>query len=674
SYTYAMPNKFFESMLAGVPILVGKDIVEMAHAVESHKLGLTMQQDDPEQIAEAMLELYRRRDEFAATAGQIAQRNQIFGWSAQENRLITLYAGILDRTAKEQQDMSFTLRRKKQSIEMATVSSGLTSAQTNLQDALNAFKRDTRTGDNEAVSASRSDLQKAVTQLAPYLSDARDVAGGAAKTEIAPAFANAAAAWRHLDNFDKAAEAMSAALTIDPSQAAWHAALGRSLARLERTEEAVAAYQRALDIRPDQTAWADNLAQLLSDHGREDEAVAVRRAAVAECCAALEKQPDDVSLMKKLAGLQITLGHGEDAIEVLHKARSLAPDNAAIHATMGSAYDSLERTDDALSAFHAAIAINPDKYSWLKTFARLQIEAGRDRDAIATYARLTSLRPRAVDVLVSYHDVLIREQAFDEAIEVIKQAAEIEPHKKHIQTRYDRALALESGFVDRLRQIDNGKARKRLFIAGCGRSGTWLLDRMMSCFDDIWQAENEYHYGHFARITSEKPVHLLKRSMSSHRDLHLLPAEIGLLYIIRHPFDVLTSTHIDRDHHISPERWTKEIAALKRIIDRPNSIVVRFEDLVTDANAVQTRIGVQWGLVARQPFTEFHKTAVTTEFVAQSMNGLRAPDPSVLGRYKKNRDHCGYCQSLTSELGTDLHWVADRFGYDLELNETFHPG
>jgi hypothetical protein len=154
----------------------------------------------------------------------------------------------------------------------------------------------------------------------------------------------------------------------------------------------------------------------------------------------------------------------------------------------------------------------------------------------------------------------------------------------------------------------------KLFIAGCGRSGTTLIRDLMNCFENTAvRMEDPYGEANFTSFTDSDPAganQVIKRAGDSWRTLESLPADVELIYCVRHPFDTLTSTHpLTRNlrrFHITEERWISEYRALQALrIAQPDRkiFILRYEDLVREPDQTQKKIAKHFGLVSSHPFT-----------------------------------------------------------------------
>lgn len=89
SYDLALPNKLFEFVHAGLPI-VTSDLAGMSAFVTEHRLGAVFRQGNPQECARAIREALSADDRPDTT-----ELEKTFSWQAQEPALIAAYAQLL---------------------------------------------------------------------------------------------------------------------------------------------------------------------------------------------------------------------------------------------------------------------------------------------------------------------------------------------------------------------------------------------------------------------------------------------------------------------------------------------------------------------------------------------------------------------------------------------------
>jgi hypothetical protein len=182
------------------------------------------------------------------------------------------------------------------------------------------------------------------------------------------------------------------------------------------------------------------------------------------------------------------------------------------------------------------------------------------------------------------------------------------------------------------------------------------------CFDEV-------DVGHFAYIRSWKHNHILKRDAKSFETAHLIPASIGILWLVRHPFDVLTSHNpalMERRFHIQPKRWNGEIDALRNFVEsnRPNGMVVRYEDLVAYPELRMSEIAGKFDLVINN-FDQFVIKAPISAGTRLAMHGVRPIDTNSVSRWKSVQNVDVYLNEIFPVIKGRLEWVGNLFQYDL---------
>lgn len=122
-----------------------------------------------------------------------------------------------------------------------------------------------------------------------------------------------------------------------------------------------------------------------------------------------------------------------------------------------------------------------------------------------------------------------------------------------------RRLALDLKRLWRLCVKSDTARYNKIFIAGCARSGTTLTQRLMGCFEDTFVHRAEARYVQLDMLDRPEANLVVKRSERSHAHLARLPRAIGLIYCVRHPFDVLTSSHpesrVQRPQQLGPAAY-----------------------------------------------------------------------------------------------------------------------
>ena len=93
SYRYCLPNKMFEYIMAGVPVVVS-NLPEMKKLVEQYEVGVVAKENSKEALAEAIV-LASSLDK-GHVQNRLNHVKSIYNWEEQEKILISLYRGVLN--------------------------------------------------------------------------------------------------------------------------------------------------------------------------------------------------------------------------------------------------------------------------------------------------------------------------------------------------------------------------------------------------------------------------------------------------------------------------------------------------------------------------------------------------------------------------------------------------
>lgn len=201
------------------------------------------------------------------------------------------------------------------------------------------------------------------------------------------------------------------------------------------------------------------------------------------------------------------------------------------------------------------------------------------------------------------------------------------------------------------------QAGSGIFIAGCARSGTTLSLSLMACFDDIYVHPREAPYSLLDRLDRPETNLIVKRTADCHEHLSELPASVGLIYCVRHPFDALTSSHPETKHlrrfHVTTGRWEAEYDGLMRLrAAQPerNILYLRYEDLIAKPDMVQGNIARQFGFLPAIPFSQ------------DPNNPIRATS---LRKWESNEEFRTYLHGLPPAFLNRVESFCREFGYDM---------
>lgn len=94
NHQMALPNKLFEAAFARIPICVS-DLPEMRRFVETLKIGRTMDQTDPAAIAQAIQDVLDNRKKYSVTPEAERKLLEMYSWTAQTKKLLSLYNDLI---------------------------------------------------------------------------------------------------------------------------------------------------------------------------------------------------------------------------------------------------------------------------------------------------------------------------------------------------------------------------------------------------------------------------------------------------------------------------------------------------------------------------------------------------------------------------------------------------
>jgi hypothetical protein len=243
-----------------------------------------------------------------------------------------------------------------------------------------------------------------------------------------------------------------------------------------------------------------------------------------------------------------------------------------------------------------------------------------------------------------------------------------EPQQKLYEQELSRlkdATALERRLTDMAKM----SPFRRIYVMGCGRSGTWVLTHVMNTFEDTDVVLKELTFEYFGLFLTSCSTLVLKRDHLAYQRIEKIPECIEIAYIVRHPFDVLTS-HLpksQRPYHILPQRWLGEMAALRFLIEtgRKQTKIIRYEDLVTNPHEIHSELANFFGLSKAGSIDGLYTTSSNTS--EGPNHRARKLEPSSVNKHKRDPEKVRYLREIKPALDEMLEWVGNRYEYDILL-------
>ncbi|HHS98084.1 MAG TPA: glycosyltransferase WbuB [Chloroflexi bacterium] len=90
SYYFALPNKIFEYLQAGIPV-IGSDLPEIARVIRTYQVGVVVDPEDPQAVADALRRLLGDPEGYARLRANALRAAAIFTWERESAKLLDLY-------------------------------------------------------------------------------------------------------------------------------------------------------------------------------------------------------------------------------------------------------------------------------------------------------------------------------------------------------------------------------------------------------------------------------------------------------------------------------------------------------------------------------------------------------------------------------------------------------
>jgi len=304
-----------------------------------------------------------------------------------------------------------------------------------------------------------------------------------------------------------AIESLKKAIELDPNVAPSHHSLGNALLIEGRPQEAIAAFRRAVELAPGDLAGYLSLSDQLMKHSAAEEAAACLERGI-------ENIPNSALLLTRLARAYADSGDSTRAEAAFREALALDP---AVSATFGVWLQEEGRPEDSAEAFQQSIRLNPQQGFAYFGLAQAKAEAvGPFRNSMREAAADPRL-PSIERMYLAYAEGRLedREGHYEAAMGHFDRANDLAYQIHNAAKPFDRALhqsardASMKEFTKRATPVPASDSVRPIFIVGMIRSGTTLLDQMLSAHPEVVSAgELNYWLETGAALLREKKADL----------------------------------------------------------------------------------------------------------------------------------------------------------------------
>lgn len=436
--------------------------------------------------------------------------------------------------------------------------------------------------------------------------------------------------FQQLDDTLQASECFQRATALRPQQAEYWYSLGVSLESLRQTQEAIAAFGRAAKLGPNMEALI-RLANLALEEGQAEEAIKYAKRA-------LKLNPEDGAAELLLAEALELAERFDEAAEHFQHAVRLSPDPSRTYALRGIRLQSLGRFDEAFAMFEAGIQLNPrngQAHHGLATCRKLteddrpladRMEASIDPTTpLESAGYLRFALGKAHDDLGEYESAIRHLDEANRCFHELKPRARVFDPGPYV-ARVDQIIDLFTRNFFGQYQLRSSRQDPPVFVIGMMRSGTTLLEQILSRHPEIGGAGEMPHWTRFQAAAIDfdtgkfRSVDLLKwiesycvllteRCPDNRLVVDKQPANyftLGLIrvflwnakviHIRRHPVDTSLSIYMNptqadfafnRSNIVTGySQYLRLMDHWSRVLSSDNFLEIQYEDLVADQESV----------------------------------------------------------------------------------------
>ncbi|WP_413677314.1 tetratricopeptide repeat protein [Prochlorococcus sp. MIT 0916] len=291
---------------------------------------------------------------------------------------------------------------------------------------------------------------------------------------------------RDLGKLKEAELSTRKAVKLNPNHAIANLNLGNILRDLDKLKEAELFTRKAIDLNPEFADAHSNLGNILRDLGKLEEAELSTRKAV-------ELNPKHAIANLSLGNILRDLDKLKEAELFTRKAIDLNPEFADAHSNLGNIYKALGKLEEAESLYRKAIELNPQYLIAYLNLSRLKYSKTNNKiwqDNLFSKRILNNqLQKDKVDIYFARANILHKERKYEESSRYLILANKLKlilyPSKADILIKKSKVLLIESEKKE-INKKEYRNPSESIFIVGMLRSGSTLLESILSMSDDVY--------------------------------------------------------------------------------------------------------------------------------------------------------------------------------------------
>ncbi|HFD11213.1 MAG TPA: sulfotransferase family protein [Crenotrichaceae bacterium] len=330
--------------------------------------------------------------------------------------------------------------------------------------------------------------------------------------------------------YERAIQKHTQTTTINPDNPIYHYNLGQAYLRANLSDSAVKHLRKAATLKPNMASAHRDLCHILVITGDIKTAISSGKKAVSLA-------PEDAVTHYNLAIAYNTFGDFNSSFKSFHKASQLQPDNPRFQFDLGKAYISYGDTVAARKCFKNVIKLQPNQLVAYANMVRItKYDSPEHEDVIQLKKFLNQPQlsdQNRVDVLFSLGKIYQDCSLYDEAFSYFKEGNKLQDNKYRFNPA-EPALAASllidnctSELFSRKHKISSS-TEKPIFIVGAPRSGTTLVEQILSSHHNVfgagelhWFPETSSKLQQYLKTTLPYPNCLNKLTKSSTKKLAL---------------------------------------------------------------------------------------------------------------------------------------------------------